>query len=129
MRSNERGGSIGLSGSPSFTATLSSRSRWTRWLSRVLGIGHDVFGQHAAPRPDDRGQANGVIALARADVGDRHPGLHAGELHHLLRLAEPVAGVFGREGVADDRRDRRDAPSGNCGSLRRLTAGGQRQQA
>ena len=39
-------------GSPSFTLTLSSRSRATRWASASRTCGHDILGQHAAVLAD-----------------------------------------------------------------------------
>ncbi|HYX46319.1 MAG TPA: hypothetical protein VE820_05815, partial [Sphingomicrobium sp.] len=42
--------------------------------------------------------------FASSDVGNPHAGADAGELHHLLGLAHPVAGVLGRKGVAHNGR-------------------------
>src|SRR3546814_1246359 len=54
-----------------------------------------------------RSQPDRIIALARADIGDRHAGLNPGQLDHLLELSGAVAGVLVRVARRDDRRDRR----------------------
>src|SRR5437868_10505973 len=72
---------------------------------RVPHLRLNVFGEHPPLWTDDRRQPDRVIALARADVGDGHAARYSCELHYLLGLADAVARILGREGVADDRRD------------------------
>jgi len=60
----------------------------------------------AGATPDDGRQPDRIIAFAGADVGDPHPLLDSGQLDHAAGLAEAVAGVLGREGIADNGSDR-----------------------
>ena len=73
---------------------------------RVAGVRHDVLGQDPPFRADQRRQADGIIAFARADIGDPHAGLDPGQRHDRFGLAQPVARILGRESVVDDRSDR-----------------------
>ena len=63
---------------------------------------HDILGQHAPLGTHRRRQPDRVIALPCTDVGDGHAGLHLRKFHHLLGLADTIARIFGREGIADD---------------------------
>ena len=57
----------------------------------------DILRQHPAILADPLGQPDGVIALARADIGDGHASLDPGELHHRLGFAAVVTRGLGRE--------------------------------
>ena len=71
----------------------------------VASFRNDVLRQHAASSTNGPCQAHRIIALARPNVGDRHPGLDAGDPHHFFSFAEPIARVLGRKGVADNWRN------------------------
>ena len=99
-------GSIGSAGWPSLTATLSRFSRWTRWASRSRVSRDDVLRQHPAARPDQAATAGPCNSpRPRRCRRPTCPAPTPASAHHLLGLADPVAGVLGREAVADDRRD------------------------
>jgi hypothetical protein len=72
---------------------------------RVANLGDDVLGDDAAFLADALAEADRVIALARADIGDGHAGLDPGEVHHLARFVEPVARFLVGPACRDDRRD------------------------
>ena len=89
----------------------------------------DVLGQHPAARPDDRRQADRIIALAGADIGDRHAGRDAGQPHDFLGLARPGRGHPRSKSCRRRSARRRGRPSGNALRLRLRPAGGKRQAA
>src|SRR3546814_8054221 len=74
-----------------------------------------------------RSQPDRIIALARADIGDRHAGLNPGQLDHLLELSGAVAGVLVRVARRDDRRDR-PLGVGEGGRIRCLPASRRHQR-
>src|SRR3546814_5134073 len=55
---------------------------------RIADLRHDVFGEHAPLGADTVREADGVIALPRADIGDGHPRRDPGLVHHIGRLVE-----------------------------------------
>jgi hypothetical protein len=94
---------------------------------RLQGLRHDVLRQHPARAADDRRQAHRIIALAGADVGDRHAFLDLGEAHHGLELAGAVAGILVRIARRHDRRDR-PLRLREGGRATLAAAGGQQQE-
>ena len=69
-------------------------------------FGHDIFCDDAAVGSDDRRQPYDVVAAARADVRDCHPGFDAEQTHELAWFAGIVALLFVVPDRADDVRDR-----------------------
>src|SRR4051794_39120956 len=65
----------------------------------------DILREHPPLRSDRAREAHRVIALSGSDVGGPHAATNPGKLHDLLCLTEPIARIFGRESIADDRRD------------------------
>ena len=65
-------------------------------------FGYDILRDDEAAWADDRGKPYDVIAAARADVRDGHPGLDAQPTHELTRLAGIVALLFIVPDRADD---------------------------
>src|SRR3546814_19661585 len=47
---------------------------------RIADLRHDVFGEHAPLGADTVREADGVIALPRADIGDGHPRRDPGQI-------------------------------------------------
>ncbi len=74
-RSKLCSGSRGSAGRPSRTLTLSRPLARDSLGQRVVHRGNDVLGEHAPFLADARGEADRVIALAGADIGDGHPRL------------------------------------------------------
>ncbi len=72
----------------------------------VANLRDDILGQHAAVVADALRQTDGVIALARADIGDGHAGRDPGLVHHQLGFVQPVARFLGRPACRHDRRHR-----------------------
>ena len=60
----------------------------------------DVLGKHPALCSNAFCQANGVISIACADVGNGHPRFYFREVHHRRSLAAAVALRFGGELIA-----------------------------
>jgi hypothetical protein len=71
----------------------------------VTCLTDDILGQHTAAGPNQRRQTDSIIALAGANIGNRHAARHAGQPHDLLGLPDAVASVFRRIAVANDWRD------------------------
>ena len=69
-------------------------------------FGYDIYCYDAAVRTDDRGQPYDVIAAARANVRDCHPGFDAEQTHELLWFAGSVALLFAMPDWADNVGDR-----------------------
>jgi hypothetical protein len=71
----------------------------------VANLRDVVFGKHSATFSDDGRLAILIISSTRADVGDPQAWRHSGKTDDPVEFAHPVARVFGRESVADDRCD------------------------
>ena len=70
----------------------------------VLGL--DVFGPDPPGGADEWGGANGVVAVARTDVGDPRAGVDAGDGEDAFGLAGLVAVVLVTPAWGDDGGDR-----------------------
>ena len=66
---------------------------------------HNIFCDNAAVGADDPGQPYDVIAAARADVGDSHPGFDAKQTHELAWFASCVALLFSMPNRANNIRN------------------------
>jgi hypothetical protein len=69
-------------------------------------FGYDILCDDAAVGTDDRGQPHNVIAAARSDVRDGHPGFNTEQTHKLGWFAGIVTLLFFVPDWADDVRDR-----------------------
>ncbi len=97
MRSKLASGRRGSSGAPSLIETLSSRSRSTRRPSRSSAALVDILRQHPALGPHPFAEAHGIIALARADVGNGGACGDLRQVHHHFGLVDLVALRLGGE--------------------------------
>src|SRR5262249_56036177 len=69
-------------------------------------FGYHIFCHDPAAGTDDRGQPYDVIAAARANVRDGHPGFDAEQTHELTCFAGSVALLFVMPDWADNVGDR-----------------------
>ena len=73
---------------------------------RLERVRIDVLGDHPPVRPDQPGEAQSVVALARAEVAHGLAGVQVQPLADLLHLVGAVALAAGAPGGAHDRGDR-----------------------
>jgi hypothetical protein len=103
--SSESAGNLGSCGSPRLITTFCNRrSHSTAQTPQIFR--YDIFCDDAATGTDDRRQPYDVIAAARANVSDDHPGFDPEQAHELAWFAGIVALLFVVPDWADDVCDR-----------------------